>query len=401
MVIDKVEVRVPQEADFRPEFHFLRRDFHQANYSGYVRPARFYAGTVNLRLFGLDAILHAAYRFGSRKDHKLEILQTGKKSLDDMSALISHVFDVSPRELRIMRLDFASDLYGVPVTFLHSSLRVKFKRSSDERGELEYEVVGSRKLEYLRFGKAPNCVRAYDKPAECKARFPEVLKSVSPDGEQPTFEQAFGFPENTILSRVERQAGGARVPVECNSFGKLYAADRFDPFTNIEVTPTGIPVPDPADYDPSEIQKIMGTEALIQKFGLQNARSILNRGGNGKRLFEPYAAYVRKCQDVLKLSREDISNTYQESVSKQIRGANKPSRIWPPQLFVAKRDSAPDAAPVEAINKMSADGNVVAAHIEESLAESRAWRNFDKRKWWSYEGYLRAAREAAEGRRSG
>jgi len=317
-VIDKVEVRVPQGADFRPAFQFLARDFPHAHHCGYVRPGRFYTGVIDLRPFGLDAILHAGYKFRERKDHKLELLQTGKKSLREMASVISSVFDVAPAELPLMRADFASDLYGVPVLLLHSSLRVKYKRISDERGELDYEIVGDRKIEYLRFGKAPNCVRAYDKPAECKARWRDILKSVSPDADKPTFEQTFGFSEHTVLSRVERQAGGGRLPEQCNTFGKLYQADKFNPFANIEIVPAGIPLPDPSEYEPSETIKILGTDALIRRVGLQNARALLNRDGNAKRRLGPYMAYVESCRDSPKLSQEQIQETYRQSVLKQI-----------------------------------------------------------------------------------
>jgi hypothetical protein len=76
-----------------------------------------------------------------------------------MGQIIARVFDIDPYRLHAMRLDLAADMFRVPVTHLHDSLRVKFKRSSDERGELDYAVVGGRRLEYFRYGKSPNCVR--------------------------------------------------------------------------------------------------------------------------------------------------------------------------------------------------------------------------------------------------
>lgn len=318
-MFDKVEVRIPQWADFRPAFQFIVRDFRFPHPCGYVRPSRFYTGVIDLRLFGVDAILHAGYRFGTRKDHKLELLQTGKKSLRTMAAIISAVFDVSPNELLIMRIDYASDLYGLPVEWLHRSLRVKFKRTQNERGDLDYETVGGKKLEYLRFGKAPNCIRAYDKPAECKARWRAILKAVWP--ETPTFEQTFGFPEDTVLSRIERQAGGGRVPPECSTFAKLYQADGFNPFSNIELVPTTeIPLPDCTHHDPSDAVRILGIDALVRRMGLQNARALLNRDGNGKRLMQPYLDYVNSASERSSLSEKQIYETYRDSARRQIQG---------------------------------------------------------------------------------
>src|SRR5215472_9420200 len=96
--------------------------------------------------------------------------------------------EVNPDELQLMRIDFASDLNGVTLSHAYSAIRVKFKRSATARGELDLETVGGKRLEYFRYGTAPNCVRVYDKPAECMARYPGLLKRSNPDAEPPTFE---------------------------------------------------------------------------------------------------------------------------------------------------------------------------------------------------------------------
>jgi hypothetical protein len=115
----------------------------------------------------MDAILHAYLRGSGAKNHKLEILKSGKKTLDEIGQIIASVFDVNPDDMAVMRIDCAADMFGIPLLHLHRAMRVKFKRSCNGHGELDYELVSGRRLEYFRYGKSPNCVRTYDKPAEC------------------------------------------------------------------------------------------------------------------------------------------------------------------------------------------------------------------------------------------
>ena len=174
-MIDKTDFRVPFSASFNPEFRFINDELKYAGVSVSIRKSMHYQGVCDLRPFNIDAVLHAYFKRKGARNHKIEILDAGGKSLEQIGQIIAKVFDVNVDGLEPMRLDFAADMFDVPVLHLFDALRVKFKRSSDERGEMDYEVVGGRRLEYFRYGKAPNCVRAYDKPAECKSRLAEIL----------------------------------------------------------------------------------------------------------------------------------------------------------------------------------------------------------------------------------
>ena len=66
--------------------------------------------------------------------------------------------------------------------------------------------------------------------------------------------------------------------------------------------------------------KIVGTATLIHRLGLQNARALLNRNGNGKRFLELYTAYVERCKSEFNITAEALFETYRESVRKQIDG---------------------------------------------------------------------------------
>jgi len=337
-VIDKADCRVPYLATFRPEFRFVANEVRYAGVCSVVRRSAHYQGVVDLRPFGIDAILHAYHRRGQQRNHKLELLHTGRKGLNTLRNTIATVFDADPDRLEMMRLDFAADVHGIPVPQFHNTLRVKFKRTSDERGELDYEIIGGRKLEYFRYGQAPNCVRVYDKPAECKARFPEILRAIPREAELPTFENTFGFPEDAVITRIERQAGSKGIPEQLKKFGELHRAAEFNPFTSLEILPDSAPVPDPDRYGASALVKLLGTRTLIERFGYQAARAMLNRNGNGKRFMDAYKEFLKTHADLTVITAGTIRELYRVSVQKQIDGSIEKTAFAPNSLMENRVD---------------------------------------------------------------
>lgn len=329
-MIDKVDLRIPASAHWVSAFRLLGGFLVcDGRYVPFER-SKYYTARADLRPIGLDAHLHIGLRFGPKADHKLEILETGKKTLSQMAEIVKSVFQVECCSLPLMRLDVAADIVDIPVEYLRARMRVRLKRKTNEIGVIEYEDIGDRQVQYLRFGKRPSLIRAYDKPAECKARLPEILKRVSKDAEVPTFEQCFGFPENAIITRVERQMGGGRIPAELATFGLLKRAADFDPFTDVEIIPSGeIPIPDRNEYDPAETIKILGTHSLIAREGYQNAFARLNRDHNGKRHVEPYLRYLQRCAPVLEIDRAQMTELFRKVHHSSNRGFNNENRTGP------------------------------------------------------------------------
>ena len=320
-MLDKVEVRVPYYASFRREFRFLKDELKYAGFGSPVRKSQHYAGVCDLTPFGLDAIVHVNLRRSDHRNHKLELLRTGRKSLAQMAETVSKVFAVDPHELGLMRTDYAADLDNVPVSYLHGSLRVVFKRLTDGIGKTEFETIGGKQLEYVRFGKAPNCVRVYDKRAECMARLPKLLKKSNPDAEPPSFEDLFGFSPTTMRTRVERQAGSTGIPEELSKFGQLYDAAEYNPFARLEIVPNSFPFPDPKQFGVANSLKLAGIRAFIAKYGFQQARALLNIDRNAKRLIDDYQDYLKTCSASVSLTVDDIVKSYRASVTRQIDGS--------------------------------------------------------------------------------
>lgn len=318
-MLDKIDVRIPYSAEFQSGFRFFSADVRYKGKSSPLRRSMYYGGVCDLRPFDMDAILHLNLKFGNWKNsHKLELLSTGGKTLQQMRELIRSVFDVDPDLLQLMRADFASDLDGVTIAAAYGSTRVKFKRSADEIGEREYETVGGRRLEYFRYGKSPNCFRVYDKPAECKARFRTLLKASNPDAEPPTFEETFGFAQDAIRTRFERQTGGRGIPKNLSTFGQLRNAAEFNPFSRLEVVPDSFKFPDPKVVGVARSIKLVGLNGFIERYGFQQARSSLNCDRNAKRLMDEYSEYLEQARSESPLTVERIVESYQASVMRQI-----------------------------------------------------------------------------------
>ena len=255
-----------------------------------------------------------------RHSHKLELLQTGGRSLRQLSETIRAVFDVDPDSLALMRTDYASDLDGITLPHAYSSIRVRFKRKATAIGERQFETVGRKRLEYFRYGQAPNCVRVYDKTAECLARLPGLLKLANPDAEPPSFGDLFGFDQRLLRTRIERQAGGRGIPKELSTFGLLVQAAEFNPFSRVEIVSGVFPMPDPSVYGVAHSLKLVGTHGYIGQYGFQQARAMLNADRNGKRRLDEYREYLEETNAKSELSLDRIVESYRRSVQRQIDG---------------------------------------------------------------------------------
>lgn len=320
-MLDKIEVRVPYSAVFCDGFRFFSSELRLGDARTPAGRSMNYTAVYDLRPFEIEAMLHLYLKRGkTRKNHKLELLHTGRKSLKVMRESIERVFRVDGNEMELMRVDWAADCEGVTLPQAHASIRVKYKRSTDCIGKLDYEMVGKRRLEYFRYGKSPNCFRVYDKPAECAARLPGLLKKANPDAEPPSFEELFGFSRNTILTRFERQTGGRGIPVEFKRFGDLRKAADYNPFENVEVCDSAFFLPEPSITGPARSIKIAGIHAYIQAYGFQQARAALNCDNNAARLFSLYEAHVNETSSGPELTQESLRESYRTSVLNQIDG---------------------------------------------------------------------------------
>jgi hypothetical protein len=257
---------------------------------------------------------------GSKGNHKLELLDTGDLSYQRIQREIQQVFDIDPWHLGLMRIDLAADVPGVPVRWFARNARVKWKQWVAEMGktETEYAEMGRRKVETLYFGKRPNCFRIYDKISELRHQYDQMVRKASDAAEVPTFEEKFKYPESGfVLTRVERQLAGGRVPQRIDTIGKLRRLPEYNPFDPLEVVSGTCPEPNMSDYDITEYFTGIGLRATTDEIGLHRLRSLLNQRsrGNASRIIRKYGDFLPREGGI---DEGQIFQRYRESVSRQL-----------------------------------------------------------------------------------
>jgi hypothetical protein len=254
-------------------------------------------------------------------NHKLELVDTGAMSYARMGHEIERVFDLDARRLSLMRIDLAADVRGVPVAWFARHVRVLWKRWVCDIGQTgcetsEYARMGQQQVQTYYLGKRPTCFRIYDKLAEYHHQYAQMKRRVSDAAELPSFEQAYGYPESGIvLTRVERQMGGGRVPAQIDCFRKLKTSAAFNPFDRLDFLAAGVQEPRIEEYGEMDYLAGIGLRYLAEDMGVHRTRALLNRQGHAARI-------LAKLHDFLPaeggITPERLFHSYQESTAWQL-----------------------------------------------------------------------------------
>jgi hypothetical protein len=295
-VIDKLDVRVQRGTPFTKEFGYLYRELWCDPEHRPFHETEHYEASGDLRPFGYSAILHGHCKHGKSGADKLELIDTGMMTYPGMVNEIERVYECDARRLEIMRVDTCADIPGVSVQWLQERARVRYKQSI-RRFIVEpivmNEIAKSGRVGTVSFGKKPNQLRIYDKIDELLNQYQKMQRQAK--GELPSFEQCFGYPENFVLTRVERQIAGDQVPAELETVGRLHEnAAKFDPFDKLELINGGKPDPNPDDWEFGEWCTGMWIRHMSSERGFHFTRQFINRqsAGNASR-------YLRKFRDFL------------------------------------------------------------------------------------------------------
>jgi hypothetical protein len=165
--------------------------------------------------------------------HRLEIYDTGKKTITEMRAALLTVFDCDPDDIEVTRIDLCADVEGVPVEWFARRVIVAHKRV---QREIQIVRLAKGTVETWYAGKKPNQVRIYDKTAERRAELRrDNLRRQREGADELTFEEAYGYAPEKIVTRVERQYGGGRVGV----FSAMAQLRNVNPFSVLEIKKGG------------------------------------------------------------------------------------------------------------------------------------------------------------------
>jgi hypothetical protein len=330
VMIDKVELRIRNFIHFAGPFNRLFRDVRN-DPKGPFRNSLHFMAVGDLRDYGYPVILHTHNVHDRCGNHKLELIETGEMTYSQMRYQIERIFAVNTNRdgLELMRLDLAADVEGVPVSWFQRNIRARFKRFANAIGTIEgpikYSEIGRQGVETFYLGKRPNLIRIYDKVGERWERYSRMLRREKRKhtamSEVPTFQQMFGHAcAGVVLTRVERQIAGGRIPERFATFDRLRSVADFDPFESLIYIGVGKPEPNADDYDLRQYLTGMQIRAMVERDGIHRFLSFANKHSkrNGMRLLKQYEDFLPS--DGCFVSPKGLFDRFRESVTKQLTG---------------------------------------------------------------------------------
>jgi hypothetical protein len=238
--------------------------------------------------FELAVRVHHNFRVPTAKEKrhlKIDFTDTRLLSAEDLLLRLTSLFRIRREEalqFRIARIDFAADVYGVPVEWFRQHSRVKRKRKPQS-----YEVCKAESskgsVTSVVFGKRPDLYRIYDRVAEKQARGAELL-----------YGGMFSGASAPTVTRVERQCSGRAIPKDLATLGGLFEhAAAAEPFPGLVCTKTKDAHVSTEDWKPQKWLMSVGLATAVKQLGEATVRARLNRTGNANRFFSQYSDLLR------------------------------------------------------------------------------------------------------------
>ena len=308
--LDKLSLRIATEIRPTPAFYAL----YESKLRNRGQSDRYYSEVHDLRGYDLPVRLHAYSKFDIHRHTKLEFVGVSSLTGADLTHVVRRMYDTDPRLLQLMHLDMYADISDVHVEWFRKHATVKHKRSGRNIGTRFDWKVSSSGLT-LHFGTAPNGYRIYDKLGELRKRFDSETRRT---GEISALAAWFGRDPPKVLTRVERQMNGRKIPQRFSTLGGLLAsAVDFDPFENLVLRPGGIAEPSAEDYAVMTFLAGTGLRLLIETRGLAEVKTLLNQRstGNASRI-------LRKLKDFIPHEGEstdvpNLTKIFQDGIRKQ------------------------------------------------------------------------------------
>lgn len=352
--IDKLETFLPKEIPLRPMVAEIYDEARAGHLKGFG-PGKLYSVQGDLRPYGIDAILHMGHKYDGKSSGKLEILHSGEKSWRENMNIVESVVDHEPLEMRTMRTDLTVDVDDVPVSWVLENgyvVNKRFQRNIREYPELpddfsgHMDCMGTGDIQTIYSGKRPNLFRVYNKTHERLNEYRKATRGWNKkfptleawlqfnQGEiqagkserdltdeywycrhafeaaraanqlpKPTFEQVYGYSENRVLTRFERQMSAKEVSnlharpggQDLRTLSKLKTnVIEFNPFSPLRFVEPGLPVPNRANYSPMQWHAGMNFQREVKVKGFAAAVAAERPFQNGH-----MASFLKSIKDFL------------------------------------------------------------------------------------------------------
>jgi|GEM_PF-5738682 len=195
-----------------------------------------------------------------------------QKAIDFLKTIIVD-FDINDGH-KISRLDLCVDVYGYPLEYFKDCCNIKHKRHQ------EVYVSSSKSLVY---GKPPQRITIYER-----------------DKRDPSLK-------DQVVTRVESQCRGDKLPI--HRLGQAEQLINHNPFEKIYFLQT--------DYNYTEIKNrreaknFAYLKRLVEQYGINDARRIINKDGHFARDYEKF---------LIRVNEPDLFALYQTSIKKLLDG---------------------------------------------------------------------------------
>jgi len=195
-----------------------------------------------------------------------------RKYIDFMRSIIKD-FDVNDQH-KISRIDLCVDVYDYPLEYFKDCCNIKHKRHQ------ELYVSSSKSLVY---GKTPQRITIYER-----------------DKRDP-------FLKDQLVTRVESQCRGKKLPIL--RLSQVRQLINYNPFEKIYFSKT--------NYNYTEIKNrreaknFAYLKRLVEQYGINEARRIINKDGHFARDYEKF---------LIRVNEPDLFALYQTSIKKLLDG---------------------------------------------------------------------------------
>lgn len=326
--LDKLNLEVPRNVPFRGEFG---REWNQDRNDKLFRKATggMYLVTGDLRGVGIPARISIGHKHHEKLGPKVEILGAGEMHYTRWRETVEQIFDFDIDDADILRVDLAADQEGVTVPEFGTMMWCKHKHTGQrEYGDAEtqhllrsYNRFGAQSLYY---GRGESQIKAYNKTLQCaQVLLPRIHAQEKREGrELSTFEEAFGFSQDKILSRIERRMGdrGTTKAWGISQFGEIHRLAKCDPYEQLRFGSDAYGLDRMKELDGARLHHIRSVRAQVERDGIDVTRAGLRECfGKANSFRKWWRENERYLLDVSpKVTREALTEQYRRSFLQQL-----------------------------------------------------------------------------------
>lgn len=325
-MIDKLDLEIPRKMPFKSEFakHWNNPENDKIFKK---RSGGLYLVSADLRGVGIPAMMHVAHKHHDKLGPKLEIIGAGSMTFSQWVDVHGAIFDGEPWDDAILRADLTGDIRGVPVADFGRAMWCKYKfTNQQEYGEFDHKTTTLNRFaaQTLYYGRKPRQIRFYDKTRHRQqVLLPQLHRQQKREGlELSTFEEAFGYQSNVIVTRAERQMG-ARETAQAwgvESLGDIHRLAKCDPFEKLQFAQDARGGVSYADLEPRQQMLITLLREKVEADGIDHARAWI-RGfytvARSQRKFWAENEHLILEASPL-ISKEKLTEQYQASILEQL-----------------------------------------------------------------------------------